>query len=221
MFNTILIEPLYNLFFFLSSYFKDPGIAVIVFSMAVRIPLAPIYFFIHKEEDKLKKIQTKIKERTASLSKTSSGKKNKKSDFLRQAEIASTIYQEEKFNPLSNFLIQISPLPILLVILAVFDKVKTTKLDLIFAGVINLKTPNLTIAILTILLQFISLKNQPAEVRKASIFLMGFVAIVLLTVASIFTIYWIVILLWTFLEKKIFHWYEIHFSVNPIGKDNS
>lgn len=214
---TFIAEPFYQLFLFFFKYFKDPGIAIIIFALFIRIALSPLYFIIHKEEDKLKKIQAKIKNDTSKAPKDKKGKV----DFLKQAEIASRIYQEEKFNPFKNFIVQMSPLPILFAMLAVFNKLKNMPNSLIFLGFINLKTPNAVLAILTLILQLFSLKNQPPETRKTAYFLMGVVGIVLLSVPAMFIVYWIVTLVWTILERKIFCWYEVKFRVKPISENNT
>ncbi|MEK7674044.1 MAG: YidC/Oxa1 family membrane protein insertase [Patescibacteria group bacterium] len=230
MFNTIFVEPLYKFFTLILNYFPDPGIAIIVFSLAVRIPLSPLYWILHKEEDKLKKIQALIKERASALAHPSnsfgnksnnSNNKKAKVDFLKQAEIAAKVYEEEKFNPMSNFMIQMSPLPILFAMFAVFNKLKNSPEILIFMGIVDLKTPSVILAAITLVLQFISLRNQPIEMRKTAFFMIGIIGIILFTIPSIFIIYWIAILLWTLLEKKLFHWCEIKFAVKPISENNS
>lgn len=210
MFNSILIEPLYKLFIILLNYFKDAGITAIVFSLIVRIPITPLYFIAYKQENKLKKIQAKIKEQSKGIK-----------DFIKQAEIASRVYKEEKFNPVKNLFLQLIPIPILLAIIAVFNILKKSSEGLIFLGLIDLKTPNAILAVIALVLQLLSLKNQPPETRKTAYFFIGIIGILLFSMPSIFVVYWIVILIWTILERKIFNWYEINFTVNSVGKNDA
>lgn len=207
IFNFLLTQPLQQLFLFLAKSVNDAGLTTILFSLIVRIPLVPLYWILHKEEDRLKRIQARIKEETKIAASSSTDKKNKP-DFMKQAEVISRVYQEEKFNPLSNFLIQLSPLPILFALFAVFNRLKQAPESLYFLGFINLKQPNVILAAATLALQLLSLKNQPKETRKMLFFSMGLIGIILFTVPAIFTLYWIVVLGWTLLERQVFHYID-------------
>jgi YidC/Oxa1 family membrane protein insertase len=60
MFQAIFVEPLTNILRFLNLYFNDLGLAIIVFSIFLKILISPLSFLQFKEELKLKKMNEKI-----------------------------------------------------------------------------------------------------------------------------------------------------------------
>ena len=210
MFRLYLVQPLLLFFALVHNWTGDPGIAIVVFSLLIRVPLFPLYYIQHKESDKLRAIQVKMKERTKGIK-----------DMVKQAEIISGIYEEEKFNPFRNFIIQMIPLPIIFAMFAVLGDIVKSSLPLIAFGFIDVKTPNLLLGALTIALQLLFIMTEPKETRKAGFIIVGVVGLLILTFPAAYTLYWATIMLWTIIERKLFHWYEIRLGINPVPKNNS
>lgn len=210
MFQTIFVEPLTNILRFLNLYFNDLGLAIVVFSMFLKILIFPLSFLQFKEELKLKKINEKINK----LAK-------KEKDILKKAEIISKIYEEEKFNPIYNILVQFSTLPFYLATIFVIQNSLKTTMTPFFLNLIDLTKPSAILSFIVIIFQIFFVFTQPKESRKILLFISGILAVIIFFFSSAFLLYFLVIIALNLLERKLFNLYHIKFGVISIEEDNS
>lgn len=198
--------------FWLNSFFNDFGITIIVFTFVLKIVLAPIDFLSFLEELKLQRIRPKIQETI----------KKYKNDFQKQAEALTQIYKEENYNPLFTMFIQFLPLPILFSIFFALKNIISNKnLNLIFLQSVDLTQKNFSLILAVIIFQFLTILNLPKDQRKFSFFIFGFIILVLAQFPALFSLYWLVNLILTFLERQIFRFYQVKFSIQSIPKNNT
>jgi YidC/Oxa1 family membrane protein insertase len=150
----------------------DLGIAIIILTVLIRILLYPLFQKGIKSQKEMAILQPKIKE-----------VQNKyKNDKEKQARAVMELYKEHKVNPMSGCL----PFLIQLPILFAFFKVLITGLDAsklsllysfvenpaalntFFVGIVDLAKPNIVLAVLAGLSQFVQGKTMasPAAVQS-------------------------------------------------------
>lgn len=208
--NATLIQPLSSFFYAILAAVGDPGIAAVGFSLGVRLVLSPLYWVLYGEEQKLRQVQARLKPIAGD-----------RRDLTAQAERITAIYREENFNPLSNFLLQLSPLPILIAMITVFQRVLVDRPGLVAFGLIPLNQPSLPFALLTIIGQLISLRGQPPETRRIGYMMVGIIGVVVLKMPLLFTLYWLVVLGWTTLERKLFARYQIKPAIETVSEHHA
>lgn len=208
----VLNQGLLGFIFWLNSFFNDLGIALIVFTIVLKIVLAPIDFLAFLEELKLQRIKPKIQEAI----------KKYKNDFQKQAEFLTQIYKEENYNPLFTMFIQFLPLPILFSVFFVLKSLLVNKnLNLFFLNTVDLAQKNYYLIFAVALLQFLTILNLPQEQRKTAFFFFGLIVIILAQFPALFNLYWLINLLLTLLERQVFRLYQVKFSIQSVPKDNS
>lgn len=165
----ILYKPLFNILVFLIWFFPNDSVgwAIIVLTILIRLLLLPSSAKSIKMQKQLKEIQPEIDQI----------KEKYKNDSQGQAKATMDLYQRYKVNPFSSCLPTLIQLPILLVLYYVFRAgLNTARFDellytftprpetvnTIFLG-INLANPNLYLAILTGIFQFIQTKQMTAS----------------------------------------------------------
>lgn len=209
-FERLIVDPLLRLLLLLAAALGDLGLAVIILTVWVKVLLSPLTYVAHRQEDRLRQISARVKRETAGLK-----------DLQAQSEAIQRIYQTENFKPLKNFALQLVPVPLLLALITVFAKIKDTSAQTLFLNLINLKQPNVVIGGLVLVVQLLALWTQPAETRRLGLMIVAMVGVLLFTLPSIFTLYWLVTTIISLIERKLFHWYEVQFVVKPVGKDHS
>ncbi|MDO8436469.1 MAG: YidC/Oxa1 family membrane protein insertase [bacterium] len=163
-FNAILYEPLLNGLVLLYQYLpgRDFGIAVIVFTIAVRLLLSPFMASSIKSQKAISELQPKIQEVQQKF----------KSDKEKQARETMALYQKEKINPFGGCLPLLIQLPILIALYQVFWKglrpEEMTRLysfvlnpgiiNPVFLNIIDLGKASLVLAVLAGITQFIQVK---------------------------------------------------------------
>jgi len=210
MFQTIFVEPLTNILKFLSLYLNDFGLAIITFSLFLKILTSPLSFLQFREEIKLKKINEKINK----LAK-------KEKDIFKKAEIISKIYEEENFNPFYNFLIQLSTLPFYLAAFFVIQNFLKNLTNPYFLNLIDLTKPNIFLGSLVIFIQLIFVFIQPKEYRKMLLFITAIFSGIIFLFSSGFLLYIFGIIVLGLIERKLFNWYYIKSSVISVEENNS
>lgn len=203
---------------------RDFGIAIIVLTILIRLILYPLMTKSIKSQKALTELQPKIQEIQQKY----------KTDKERQLKEIFGLYKKEKINPFSGFLPLLIQLPILIGLFKVFmtfqNGLDPTKLTVLysfvsvanlkeaptFLGLINLAQPNLILAFLAGICQFIqtkmvipqqkisggspsSSKKQDQMARFSSImqkqmlyFFPIFTVFILLTLPSAIGLYWTV-----------------------------
>lgn len=164
IYNEILYKPLFNGLIFLYNNLPghDFGIAIIVLTALIRLLFYPLFQKSMKAQKEMSELQPKIKEAQVKY----------KNDKEKQARVLMELYKEHKVNPMSGCL----PLIIQIPILFAFFQVLRTGLDparlsglykfvenpgaisSMFLGVVDLAIPNVVLAFLTGLTQFIQAK---------------------------------------------------------------
>lgn len=164
-FNTILYQPLLNLLILLYVYLpgNDFGVAVIVFTLLIKIILSPTSLKAARSQRALAKLQPRIKEIQQKY----------KNDKAKQSQAMMEIYKQGKINPLSGCLPIFIQLPILIALYQVFlrglqsETLKaslykfvpyTSLANLTFLGIIDLTKSNIFLALVAGVLQFFQSK---------------------------------------------------------------
>lgn len=214
IFNEVLYRPLFNGLVFLYNNLPghDFGIAIVLLTILIRFLFYPLFKKSIKAQQEMALLQPKIKE----------VQEKYKNDKEKQARAMMELYKEHKVNPMSGCL----PLLIQLPILFAFFQVLRTGLDPamldgvyrfienpgqmnpVFIGLVDLSKPNVILAILTGLTQFIqgkmiAPKNSPGASGKSDFastmsmqmtyFMPIFIAIIALKLPAGLALYWIVL----------------------------
>lgn len=111
-FNTVFYQPLYNGLVLVMDVlpFSDAGIAVIIFTIIIRLILFPL-------SRKAVKTQMKIKEHEPELTKI---KERNKEDRQAQAKEMMAFYKEKEISPFASFLLILLQLPIIIALYQIF-----------------------------------------------------------------------------------------------------
>ena len=177
VFNAVLYRPLFNFLVLLYNYLPghDFGLAIIVLTLAIRLILYPSSVKAIKSQKALSEIQPKIKEI----------QKKHKGDKEKQAKETMELYKKEKVNPFSSCLPTLLQFPILIALFMVFrafkDGLDFTQLAVLyqfvpspgvivepmFLGLINLAQPNIILAVLAGIFQFIQTKMITPKTKKS------------------------------------------------------
>jgi YidC/Oxa1 family membrane protein insertase len=105
--NTLLVNPIFNILVFIEYLVGDWGVSIIIFTILMRFALVPIVLPSMRTMKKQKELQPEIIKL-----------KNKyKHDKKKQAEAQMALFKEHGLNPASGCITQI---PMLLVLFAVF-----------------------------------------------------------------------------------------------------
>lgn len=163
IFTTVFYQPILNLLVFLYNTvsFGDFGIAIILLTVVIKLVLWPLGRQAIKSQKSLQDLQPKIEE----LKKKHAGNKAE----LSKATMG--MYKENKVNPFSSCLPLLVQLPFLWAVYRVFSDGVNNKLDLVysfisrpeaintmFLGLVDLAKPNIYLAVLAGLAQFVQAK---------------------------------------------------------------
>ncbi len=112
LFTTVVYEPLYNGLIFIMSVlpWADAGIAVIIFTVVIRLILFPL-------SRKAVQTQMKIREFDSELKEI---KEKYKDDKQQQAQEMMAFYKDKGINPFSSFLLLLIQLPIIITLYHIF-----------------------------------------------------------------------------------------------------
>jgi YidC/Oxa1 family membrane protein insertase len=179
MFNTLFYQPLYNALVFLSSIVPgyNIGVAIILLTIIVRLVLFPLYEKSIETQFKMKKIEPELKRI-----------KEKYSDKQEQTKQILELYKINKLNPFSGFVVLLIQIPIILALFWVFRAGFVFDPKILYSFIsapiavntsffgILLTTPNLILAILTGVTQFVQTQialpktppKNPNETKPAS-----------------------------------------------------
>jgi len=174
-FNIVLYQPLINALILLYTYLpgKDLGMAIIVFTVLIKLILSPLSLKSIRSQRALSRLQPKLKEIQQKY----------KNDREAQSKALMELYQKEKVNPLSGCLPLLLQLLVLIALYQVFLKglnpevLKESlysfvpypgKIHLTLFWKIPLEHPkaNLVFAFLASVLQFIQTKVGIVETKE-------------------------------------------------------
>jgi len=172
IFNTILYYPLLNILIIFYMYVgHDLGIAVILLTLLIKIILFPVSIKAVRSQKALNSIQPKMKEIQEKY----------KDDKTKQSQMMMQLYKTEKVSPLSGCLPLLLQLPILIALYQVFlkglniDVLRTSlygfvpqpeAINTIFLGIIDLAQPNIILALIAGILQFVQSKISLPKTKE-------------------------------------------------------
>ena len=206
-------EKFLGFIYFLNSFLNDLGLSVILFTFLLKLSLLPLDYLIFLEEIKIRRLKPEIDKIT----------KEYKNDVIKQAEKLTELYKKEKFNPFLNLVLQLVPLPILISIFFVLQKIIKENKNIYFLDLIDLSQKNLFLFLLTLLFQFLGifLIKIPNNQRNVQILFLVLISIIIFNFPSLFMLYWLVNIILFLLERKLFEIYSVKISINSIPKDNT
>ncbi len=164
LYNTILFEPLFNIliFFYNIVPVKDIGWAIILITIVIKLILFPLSKSSIESQKRLQEIKPKLDEL----------KEKFKGDKEAFGKASMELYKKEKINPMSSCLPLLIQLPILIALYQVFRKglaglsfevlypfINTPEsINSIFLGVMDLSQPNIVLAVITGISQYVQAK---------------------------------------------------------------
>lgn len=168
MYNTLIFQPLYNGLIGIMNLipWADVGVAVIVFTVIVKIILYPLSKSALLTQVRMKEIEPEAAKIRNQYS----------SDKQVQAQKIMGLYKSKKVKPFSGILLLLIQLPILFALISVFYKIIPTidasllysfisipELKTSFLGFIDLREKSLILAIATAVIQYLQLKYSLAS----------------------------------------------------------
>lgn len=225
IFNSVLYQPMLNFLVLLYVYTNNFGIAVIALTLVIKLLTNPLNEKALKSQKDMAEIQPRLQEI----------QKKYKNDQQKQAEEMMALYREKKFNPFSGIFHLFIQIPILWALFYVFKGGIEINPDLMYSFVslpqhinpyflgIDLSKPNIILAVITAVVQFIQAKTatpsvaKPETKDKASqisemvtkqmIFFIPLITFfVLYTLPSALAVYWLITTAFTvFQQKRIFN----------------
>ncbi len=173
MFQTVFIQPVFNLLVFLYSTisFQDLGVAIILLTIILKTILLPLSKKSIKIQKDMQEIQPEIEEL----------KKKHKDNKEEQGKALMALYKEKKVNPFSSCLPLIIQLPFLIAVFRIFRNNPNESLDLVYPflanfqpetinmiafGFLDLGPPNIFIAFLAGGAQFWQTRMIMAKKKK-------------------------------------------------------
>ena len=223
-FNTILYQPLLNILILLYEYLPghDFGLAVIVLTILIKVIFYPLGVKAIKSQKAHSTLQPKIKEIQEKY------KDNKE----QQTREIMGLYKREKINPFSGCLPLLIQLPVLIALYRVFwsglqaDQMVLLYsfvplpgvIDSTFFGIVNLANPNIVIAFLAGIFQFVQVKMatpKPKEDKKKDssfagqmqkqmlYFMPAFMVLILFRLPSAVGLYWLTTTLFTIVQQYV------------------
>jgi len=172
IFNLILYQPLFNILVLLYEYLPGHnfGVAVIILTLLIKFVFYPLGTQAIRAQKALNELQPKLQEI----------KEKYKNDKEKQAQATMELYQKAKINPFSGCLPVLIQLPILWALYRVFwqgfqaEQMKYLYsfvphpgiINPNFLGIINLSQPNMYLAVLAGILQFVQTKTAAPKAQK-------------------------------------------------------
>lgn len=220
VFNTILYQPLLNALILLYEYLpgRDFGVAVIVLTILIKILFYPLGIKAIKSQKALSELQPKIKEIQEKY----------KNDKERQTKEIMALYKKEKINPFTGCLPLLIQLPVLIALYRVFWNGLQPEqmvflynfvplpgiIDQTFLGIVNLAQPNIVLALLAGIAQFIQVKMSASKTKsdkssgfagqmqkQMQYFMPAFMVLILFRLPSAVGLYWLTTTLFTIVQQ--------------------
>lgn len=223
LFNTILYQPLFNLFIALYEYIpgQDFGVAIIALTLLIKFLLYPLGKKAIRSQKAIADIQPKIKEIQEKY------KNNKE----KQATETLELYKREKINPFSGLLPVLIQVPILLALYRLFwggidghmnllysFMSAPADFNMMFLGLIDLGQPSIILAALAAISQYFQTKMVSPAPKKSSgkedfaaqlqknmqITFPILTFLILFKLASAVGLYWLIGNLFTIIQQYVF-----------------
>ena len=172
LYNTVVYEPLFNVLVLLYQYIpgRDFGIAVIVFTLLIRLALYRVSAQAVTAQKKMAALQPKLKEL----------QKKFKDNKQEQSKAVFELYRQEKVNPFSGIVPILIQLPIFFGLFQLFRQgfgpeqlqalyffvPNPGQIEMSFLGLMNLAESSLVIAVLAGIFQFVQSKQAISPQKK-------------------------------------------------------
>lgn len=221
IFNEVLYRPLFNALVLLYEYVPgaDFGIAIIILTVLIKLLFYPLSTKSIKSQKALTGLQSKIKEIQEKY----------KDDKEKQTKEMMDLYKREKVNPFSGCLPILIQLPVLIAMYRVFWRgldpnhlsllysfvPSPGEINAFFIGFIDLAKPNIVMALLVGVAQFLQIKFiTPKTQKRASdfstqmqkqmmYFMPIFIVVILWRLPSALALYILTTTLFTIIQQYI------------------
>lgn len=225
LYNEMLYRPLFNglVWFYMSLPIQDLGLAIILFTVTVRLAILPLMLKASRDQKDMARLQPEIKKIQEQF------KENKEA----QSMALMRLYKEHRVNPFSGCLVLLIQLPILIALLQVFQRgFNPQELGLLYSfvqnpgalnpvslGILDLSKGNIFLGVLAAISQFfqtkITMQNQASSPKEGdfakalqwqAIYI--FPAIIFIwsvTLPSALTLYWTVLNFLGIVQEIIMH----------------
>jgi len=227
IFNTLLIQPLFNILIFIYNFIPlhDLGLSVIILTIIIRLLISPLSLKAVRSQRALTVLQPKIKEI----------QEKHKGDAQKQNEEVMKLYKESKTNPFSGCLPLLIQLPIFIALFQILKGLgdsnqfaslysfieQPTNMSTSFLGILDLAKKSSVLAVLAGVFQFIQSKmmasltpktnntkkgGQAEEMTKMMTKQMTYMMPIMLVfiywnLPSVLSLYWIVITIFSIGEQ--------------------
>lgn len=172
MLEQIFYQPFFNALIFFYQYlsFADLGVAIILFTIFIRLLLLPVFYKSAKDQALLQRLAPEIKKVQETHGK----------NYEARGRALMDLYKKHRVNPLSGFLMMILQIAIMIALYRVFLRgfspetlsslyaflPRPESLNHSFLGLIDLNEKNIFLVLATALAQYfqgkLSLANTPA-----------------------------------------------------------
>lgn len=223
IFHTFFYQPLFNGLIFLYNILPihDLGIAIVLFTIIIRLILYPLNQKAIVSQAALSKLQPQIKEI----------QEKQKGDKVKQSQALMELYKKNNINPAAGCLPLLIQLPVLLALYQVFlagldpNKLnnlysfiqKPESINLIFLGIIDLARSNYVLAILAGIFTYFQSKmmmNAKVDTSKSGdfssilnkqmlYFMPLFTVFIAWKLPAGLTLYWVVITLFGIIQQYL------------------
>lgn len=226
IFHLYLVIPFFNILILIYNFlpWPDIGVATILLTFVIRLIFFPIFYKSTKQQIIMNRIQPELQKI----------QKEYKDDKEKQVKAQMELYKKHKVSPFGSCLLMLVQLPIIFAVYRVFLNgfgserlaelysfvARPEVVNSMFLGLINLTKPNLVLAIIAAVLQFISSKmlmpatsqqssanDQPAQkmaatMQKQMIFLGPVMTLIILgPLPSIIGLYWAATTVFSILQQ--------------------
>ncbi|HRY77059.1 MAG TPA: YidC/Oxa1 family membrane protein insertase [Candidatus Paceibacterota bacterium] len=225
IFHLYLVVPFFNILILIYNFlpWPDIGVATIILTFIIRLIFFPIFYKSTKQQIIMNRIQPELQKI----------QKEYKNDKEKQVKAQMELYKKHKVSPFGSCLLMLAQLPIIFAVYRVFLNGFSSErladlygfvarpeiINSIFLGLIDLTKPNLVLAIIAAVLQFVSSKmlmptsqqssssDQPAQkmaatMQKQMIFLGPVMTLIILgPLPSIIGLYWSATTIFSILQQ--------------------
>ncbi|MBI4193022.1 MAG: membrane protein insertase YidC [Candidatus Colwellbacteria bacterium] len=157
LFDLLLYKPLFNglIFFYNTVAFRDLGVAIVLFTILIRLLLAPLFSLFSSHQKKMNQLQGEVARLQAAH----------KGDREAQTQAVLALYKEHGVNPFFPFLFLLVQLPVFIALFKVFQTTgdfshnlypfitAPDSLNYSFLGLIKLAEPSMVVTVLAALAQ--------------------------------------------------------------------
>ena len=193
IYNFLFYQPIFKFLDWSFFWLKDFGFAVFFLTIILRVLLFPLNLKMQKEQKKMEMISEKLREIQKEY------KDNKEEMTKKMMEIL----KKEKINPLSSYLLVLIQFPIFIAIYQSLKEFSTKSLPL-FLGIVDLTKPNLSLATLAGIFQYLQVKSNQSFQIMISLFLSIFLIVAFSQLPAALSLYLFFMTLFNFIERLIF-----------------